>query len=319
MPVRFTSPGLAGRTASTLKPRQWQIDVAYRHLYANEWFVGTQVKESAAPFGQPLYLNIHSLDLGVEYGVTKQLSMVLTLPFSYGSQSRYYPDQQRHEVSGSGLGDMSLVANYWLLDPFKPAKGNVAVGVGVKMPTGSNTLSQAVSLANGTVVQPPMDQSVQLSDGGWGVIVQGQAYRQVYRRLSAYTYGWYLISPEDRTGVPSPIKGETLSVPDVYSFRVGASYAISAKRGFSTTFGTRIDGIPVYDLIGESNGFRRPGYTVYLEPGIAFGRGPSSFTLSVPLRVHQNFKRGPVDIQNNFAGGGDLANALVLMGYSVRF
>jgi len=319
MPVRFTSPGLAGKTASSLKPRQWQIDVAYRHLYADEWFVGTEVKESAAPFGQPLYLNINSIDLGIEYGVTNQLSLVLTLPFSHGSQSRYYPDQQRHRVSGSGLGDMSLVANYWLVNPFKPARGNCAVGVGVKMPTGSNTLSQEVALASGTVVQPPMDQSVQLGDGGWGVILQVQAYRQLYRKLSAYSYGWYLISPEDKTGVPSPIKGVTLSIPDVYSFRAGTSYAISLKHGFSGTFGARIDGIPTYDLIGSSNGFRRPGYTLYLEPGVTFGRGSSTFTLTVPFRVHQNFKRGPVDVQNDFAGGGDLANSLVLMGYSVRF
>src|SRR5213075_2997719 len=41
MPVRFTSPGLAGQTSTQLKKHQWQVDVAYRHLYADKWFVGT--------------------------------------------------------------------------------------------------------------------------------------------------------------------------------------------------------------------------------------------------------------------------------------
>jgi hypothetical protein len=32
------------------------------HLGADQWFVGSQVRESAAPFGQPLFLNIYSVD-----------------------------------------------------------------------------------------------------------------------------------------------------------------------------------------------------------------------------------------------------------------
>jgi hypothetical protein len=319
MPVRFTSPGLAGQTSSLLKKHQWQVDVAYRHLYADKWFVGTDVREDAAPFGHPLYLNIHSVDLGVEYGVTNKLSMVLTLPFSYGTHSRYYQDLQRHEVSSSGLGDISVVGNYWLRDPGKASVGNVAFGLGVKTPSGPNTVRRQVFLTNGQVLNPPVDQSIQLGDGGWGVIGQAQAFRQIYRRLSGYTYEWYLLSPKEMTNVPSPIKALRLSVPDVYSVRVGASYLVLPKRGLSLSFGSRVDGIRVKDLVGGHDGFRRPGYTLYMEPGVAIGRGLTTFTLSVPFRVHQDFKRGPEDAEYNFAGGGDLANTLVLAGYSVRF
>ena len=49
------------------------------------------------------------------------------------------------------------------------------------------------------------------------------------------------------------------------------------------------------------------------------GRGLSTLALSVPCRVHQDFKRAPVDVEHNFPGGGDLANTLVLAGHSVRF
>ena len=319
MPVRFTSPGLAGQTSTQLKKHQWQVDVAYRHLYADKWFVGTELREDAAPFHHPLYLNIHSVDLGVEYGVTNKLSLVLTLPFSYGTHSRFYQDQQRHEVSSSGLGDISVAGNYWLRDPGKASVGNVAFGLGVKTPTGSNTVRRQVFLANGQVPDPPVDQSIQLGDGGWGVIAQAQAFRQIYHRWFGYTYEWYLLSPKEMTNVPSPIAGVNLSVPDVYSARVGASYMVAPKQGFSLSFGTRVDGIRERDLVGGNDGFRRPGYTLYLEPGLAMGRGLSTFTLSVPFRVHQDFKRGPVDVEHNFPGGGDLANTLVLAGYSVRF
>jgi hypothetical protein len=62
--------------------------------------------------------------------------------------------------------------------------------------------------------------------------------------------------------VPSPLAGVPLSVPDVYSIRPGFTYEVAPKRGLSASLGTRIDGIPVHDIIGESKGFRRPGYSL---------------------------------------------------------
>src|SRR3954463_13341071 len=105
MPVRFTSPGLGGQRQSFLASGEWQIGAAYRHLGADQWFVGTAVNELAAPFGKPLYLDINSLDLSVAYGVSRRISVALTLPFSYGTHSRLYADSVRHKVSGLGLGD----------------------------------------------------------------------------------------------------------------------------------------------------------------------------------------------------------------------
>ena len=296
MPVRFTAPGLAGKTTSQLKKHEWQLDVSFRRLYADQWFVGTEVREDKAPFGHPLYLDIYSADLGIEYGATDKLSLVLTLPFSYGTHSRFYSqDNQRHEVSASGLGDVSVIANYWLLNPGKPSVGNVAFGLGVKTPTGSNTVRRQVVFDNGQMIRPPVDQSIQLGDGGWGMIAQVQGYRQIYRNLSGYGYGWYLLSPKDQTEVPSPLSGVTLSVPDVYSVRAGAAYTIAPRQGLSASFGARIDGIPIKDFAGGSDGFRRPGYTVYLEPGFTEGRGRSTFTMSLPFRVHQDFQRSEIE------------------------
>ena len=110
-----------------------------------------------------------------------------------------------------------------------------------------------------------------------------------------------------------------LSVPDVYSFRPGVTYALQPKRGLTASLGTRIDGIPVRDIVGGNGGFRRPGYSFYLDPGLAVARGRGTFTFNVPLRLHQNFERSLVDVQNGATGGGDLARYLVLIGYSLRF
>ena len=133
MPVRFTTPSLGGQgelQMTDLAAHGWSIAVGYRHLHADQLFVGTLL----VPTTQPLIINLHSVDVTASYAVTDRFSVSLTVPFVSGTQSRFYADSARHVVSAFGLGDVSLVGNAWLLDPRKHA-GNIALGVGVKAAT----------------------------------------------------------------------------------------------------------------------------------------------------------------------------------------
>ena len=310
---------MSGGYGGPLRPHGWELDLAYRHLGADQWFVGTAVRESAAPFGQPLFLNINSVDVSASYAVTDRVNLTLTLPFSHGTHSRFYADGSRHTVSAAGLGDVSLTGSVWLRDPACHPDGNFSVGAGLKTPSGDNGVVDDFFLANGSVIQSPVDQSIQLGDGGLGIILQAQGFQRLRSRTSAYFYGWYLVTPRERTAVGSPLPGVPLSVPDVYSIRPGVTYALEPKRGLSVSLGTRIDGIPKRDLVGGNGGFRRPGYSLYLDPGLIISRGRATWTVNVPLRIHQNFERSLADIQLGATGGGDLARYLVLFGYSLRF
>jgi hypothetical protein len=326
MPVRFTSPGLGGQDESYLRAHQWRVGVAYRRLSADKWYVGSEVREDKAPFGQPLVLNINSLDFSAEYGLSHRFSLALTLPFSSGTQSRFYADLRRHEVSSVGLGDVNLIGTYWVGDPLTHGTGNLAVGLGVKTPTGRNHVEDDFFLADSSVVQRPVDQSVQRGDGGWGVIVQLQGFQRLLPGFYGYFLGSYLLSPRENTDVPSPVPGSPLSVPDVYSGRLGVAYSLWPSGGLSASLGGRIDGIPYSDLVtipihgvgGGPPGFRRPGYTVYLDPGLALTRGNTTFTLSVPIALQQSFEPSAADIATGRKGGGDLANYLVFGGINWR-
>jgi hypothetical protein len=319
MPVRFNSPSLGEGSRPQLKAHQWQIDLSYRYLPADQWYVGSDVQESSAPFGKPLFLNINSLNISVDYGVTDRFSVTFALPFSHGTHSRFYADKKRHEVSAAGLGDMSFGGTVWLWNPAKHLNSNISLGLGVKTASGDNAVTDNFFLGNGSAIQFPVDQAIQLGDGGWGIIFQTQAYRKLFERASGYVYAWYLMTPKEKTNVPSPIGGVPLSVPDVYSTRLGMAYALWPARGLSASIGIRIDGIPIRDLAGGNDGFRRPGYSLYLDPGVSFVHGRSTFTMNIPVLVHQDFKRSIVDVQLNKAGGGDLARYLMLAEYSVRF
>jgi hypothetical protein len=319
MPVRFDLPRVGGSTRPQLMAHEWQIDFAYRHLSADQWYVGARVNESAAPFGHTLYVNINSLAVTANYGITDRLSTSMTFPFSYGAHSRFYQDNARHEVAANGFGDLSVATTYWLWDPKRPARGNLSIGLGTKSSSGDKAASDNWYFANGTVGKRPVDQSIQLGDGGWGILLQTQMYRHVYKSLYAFGQGWYLLTPKNTTKIISPYPGVPLSVPDIYSIRTGGAFTVSSVRGLSANLGMRIDGIPVSDLVGGSDGFRRPGYSLYIDPGVTYIHGRHTFTFNIPVMVHQDFMKSHIDDQLNRLGGGDLAKYLLIAQYSVRF
>ena len=68
-------------------------------------------------------------------------------------------------------------------------------------------------------------------------------------------------------------------------FRLGANVAVNDLQ-FSG--GVRIEGLPADDLLGGSNGFRRPGYVISLEPVVAYKVKETQFYLSVPVAMVRN-------------------------------
>ena len=312
-----------GESQSTdLRAHEWQVAIDYRYLHAEDFFFGTQQSTPPAAFlGQPIFINIHSANVNLTYAATDRISLRLTVPVSQGSQSRFYPDTARHIVRAGGIGDIGVVGTLWLLNARTHTNGNLALGVGVKMPTGSDRVTRAFFLANGTSVPSAADQSVELGDGGWGVILQGQGFKKIARRAFAYFTGSYLVSPRDQTDVlRQPGSTVHYSVSDVYTGRLGVSYGLSPEGGVSVGIGGRIDGIPYHDLIGANDGFRRPGYVVFIDPGLALERGRNTFTVSTPVRVAQRLAtQQTTQSSGGTIGAGDLAAVLFFIGVARRF
>jgi len=321
MPVRFTSPSLGGQANPELRPHQWQVGVAFRRLTADNWFIGSILRADKSPFGQPVYLSIQSVDVTATYAMTKRANLTVTVPFVHATQSRFYADGARHVVSSTGISDANASVNIWLHQPDAHLRGNVALGAGVKTPAGNNAVTDSFYTKAGTT-SFAVDQSIQLGDGGWGVILQAQGFREIGAHWSGYGSAWYLVSPRRTTDVRMPNGDGTpssvsISVPDVYSGRGGIVYAVWPSKGVSVNAGVRVDGIPLRDLIGGGdNGFRRPGFTTFVDLGVAVTGAKNAVTFSVPVRVYQNFKP---DLTPGHPVGGDLAKYLLYMNYTRRF
>jgi hypothetical protein len=321
MPVRFTTPSLGGQSGQEVRPHEWQAGVAFRKLSADKWFVGREIRDDKAPFGKPLSLDISSMDFTFRYGVTRRASVGLTLPFSRGVQTRFYADGQSHTVTAQGLGDVSLMGTMWFADPINVPRRNVALGAGIKAPTGNNHAADDFFTSTG-ITRAVVDQSIQLGDGGLGIIVQSQGFQQLGERAFVFAAGSYLVSPKGKTDVQfvksdGTGSGMFLSVPDVYYAKAGVAYALWPARQLSASFGARVDGIPIRDVVGGGDdGFRRPGYSLFADPGFSIAVGAGTLTLNAPVRVGQNFKP---DLTAGHPVGGDLADFLLFATYTVRF
>jgi hypothetical protein len=321
MPLRFTSPNFGGQQSPYFQAREWQIGIAVRRVATNRFYVGTQEDPTKAPGGQPLYLRLNSADVSFTYATSERLSVTLVVPMSHSTGSSVYPDLQRHQVSSTGIGDINVTGNLWLGTPAVHLKGNVLVGFGIKAPTGHNDVLGNTYDAQGNVSEVTLTQALQLGDGGWAVPLQIQAFRQILPRGSVYFSSFYSVSLTQHTDVLFTPENRLWAAPDVYSLRTGFSYGIKAEPSVSISLGGRMDGTMVSDLVGgRTDYYRKPGYTMYVDPGIALQSGPMQFTLNVPVRVRHNYMSMLINNAQTVRGGaGGVNDYVIYAGFSRRF
>jgi len=326
VPSRFTSPSLGalggGGGDIYLSAGTWQVGFAYRDFHSNQLIVGHRVRNDLALGGIPSFVHVQSVNVSLVYGVTDRLSVTVNAPVSRGSLQLTYSDLQRHDNTSSGLGEMSVSANYWLrqAQALQPG-GNVAIGFGVKAPTGRNDVGGTFWKADGTSVPFPVAPAIELGDGGLGFVLSTKGFRPVMERSYAYAGGSYTFNPRKTTSVVrAPGSPVHWAAPDTWDANAGVSTLVSSALGLSANLGALAYGTPRRDVIGgRDDGQRLPATVAYVSPGIGITRGAHTITLSVPVRAYMNFRRSYFDVSAGLPGGGGLARHLILSSYTVRF
>ena len=221
----------------------------------------------------------------------------------------------------------------WLIDPARQRSWNVQAGLGLKLPTGDYRYQDYFHRNDTLRVLGPVDQSIQLGDGGTGFTFELNGYYTFSSRISAYANFFYLLNPREQNGVSTARGGlptaaqisygsHVMSVPDQYMVRGGMNYQVN---NFTLSAGLRRECIPVYDLIGGSNGFRRPGYVVSIEPGLTWQTKRITWYGFMPVAVERNRTQSvPDKIRTQKTGvyaHGDAAFAdyAINLGMALRF
>tara|TARA_R110002167_G_scaffold168534_1_gene366314 strand:+ start:3533 stop:4678 length:1146 start_codon:yes stop_codon:yes gene_type:complete len=310
-----------------------QLGINYRYFKSFRHFRGTEEEPDRITSNTEVVNNSHSTDFFLTYGITERLYSSITLPTVFNSRSSLYEHgrEERNTTFSRGLGDIRLGAGYWLFDLENHKNGNLAIGLGVKLPTGNYNASD-IFYNVGPNDEPqtrPVDQSIQPGDGGFGFTMDFQLYQKIANGLFSYASGFYLLNPRETNGIRtfretlSPLleNEAIMAVPDQYSIRTGISYSISQT--ISSSIGARFDCVPVRDLIGGNNGFRRPGSVLSIDPGVGYNKSNFSFNLNIPFAVRRERPQSITDIQTENSTGssrhGDAAFADYVINFGVSY
>jgi hypothetical protein len=138
-----------------------------------------------------------------------------------------------------------------------------------------------------------------------------------------------LFNPREQNGVATfrtNVHEAIMSVPDQYMARIGVNYDFSGRlKGPSASAGARIEAIPVRDIIGGSEGFRRPGYIISAEPGLTYSARKVTYYAAVPVALVRNRTQSIPDKETTAETGiykqGDAAFAdyVINVGMNIQF
>lgn len=321
----------SGGSCSKMHPetsKGWTISSSYRYFRSFRHFVGEEEQKQRLEQHTEVINWAHSLNLEVSRQFNSRWSMALYVPILANNRSSLYEhggnsqgQAGRHTTSSFGMGDIRIAAYRWLLDPVRHMKMNVQAGFGLKLPTGDYRVQDFFIKSNGTKILGPVDQSIQLGDGGTGFTAEINAFYNISKKFSLYGNFFYLSNPREQNGV-STARGETpsttavaygtstMSVPDQLMFRLGGNFT---WHHMTVSAGIRNECLPSKDLLGGSSGFRRPGYVLSMEPGISYEFKKMSAFATVPFALKRNRTQSQADKARTVATGvyahGDAAFA----------
>ena len=332
MASRLDAPVLGAFDELNQQDQKWQVSVSWRYQHSDRHFVGTEEQTHRTAEGSEVINDINLAEIGIRYNFNPQTSVSVGIPYLMATRSHPIRDDDRNVVDRSvlnsrGLSDITIVGHRLLWDPTVPHRGNLSLGFGIKLPTGADNVTDTRErLVDGERVLSveTVDQSVQPGDGGFGWVIDASGYRLLggSGALAAYASGAYLINPDGTNGVHTyrSAPGEDImSVADQYVARAGLTLGPQSWKGFSAGLGGRIEGVPVHDLFGSSEGFRRPGYALSLEPSVNWVHGPHTVSLAVPIALQRNRQRSVPDLHNGRHGDAAFADWVLLASYSKRF
>jgi len=330
---RIDAPVLGAFDELTATDQKWRFSLSYRYQRSDRHFRGVHEEANRQAEHSEVINTLNLVEVGISYQFNPRDSLSVSVPFLMATRSHPIRDANRDTVGRSvlnsrGLSDVTIVARRLMWDPANRPKGNLSLGLGIKLPTGAdNVLDTRERLGDdGEPVFSieTVDQSVQPGDGGFGFIVDMSGYRQFGSSgtWAGYASGAYLFNPESTNGVHtfrSRPGEQIMSIADQYVFRTGILASPASWKGVAVGLGARWEGVAVHDAFGSSEGFRRPGYAISAEPSVTWSHGPHSLSLAVPIAVQRNRQRSVPDLANGTHGDAAFADYVVLAGYWRRF
>jgi hypothetical protein len=299
------------------------VTVEYRVYNSYKHYIGTVYQAQRQANHNAIVNHVNLFELDLNYRLTPRNSFIASIPAMTATRHGQASPLNVYRVGG--LGDVTLGGETWVWRPPTESHGNINFSYQLKLPTGINDAKGTKTYANGSKIVQPFDESIQPGDGTWGFSLATEAYRELIWKTSGYFTGSWLFSPQDTTGVKTyraaPGEG-VISATDQYLWRGGFSRPVTevrSLRGLAFSIGGRMEGVPVRDAFGSSNGFRRPGYVISIEPGMTYARGRYMVNVSGPWAIERNRKTSVTDYANHTHGDAAFSDYTVIASLTRSF
>lgn len=277
---------------------KWQLSLNNRYFKSFRHYVGTEEQKQRQDLGTEVINHQYSTDIAVTRSINERWSLMLDMPLLSNARSSLYEhgNKGRYSTHSIGLGDMRFAVYRWFANPATAHKANLQAGLGIKFPTGSYNYQDYFQLTDSTKRLGAVDQSIQLGDGGTGLTLELNGFFNIKPSLGIYGNFYYLSNPREQNGVSTARGGtpstsavasgsDVMSVPDQYMIRAGFNYMV---KHLTVSAGLREECIPSEDIIGGSNGFRRPGKILTAEPGVTYNFSKFNLYAYVPIAIKRD-------------------------------
>jgi hypothetical protein len=302
-------------TDNAFSNSDWQLNINTRYFKAFRDF--KEKVDQKTPKQNEAVVKSFSMDFAISKFLRNGWSLNLSIPVAGNSREASGehggPNTKRYTTNSFGIGDIRFTAYKWLLKPTVSQRGNIQLGLGLKLPTGDYKYQDYFYRNDSTKVLSAVNPSIQLGDGGTGIITELNMFYilNAARTFSLYGNFYYMANPREQNGtaitngrVPprldSLANNIILSVADQFSIRVGAYYNL---KNWSFSAGIRNEGTPVEDIIGGSEGVRRAGHNLSVEPGILYKMKKVSIYAYIPFIIDRSIKQNlPDKFKTNYTG-----------------
>ena len=290
-------------TDNAFSSSDWQLNINNRYFKSYRDFRGTV--DQKTPKQNEAVVKSFTTDFSIGRLLRNGWSLYLSLPVAANSRTASAEhggmNTTRRTTNSFGIGDIRFTVYKWILQPTAKQRGNIQLGLGLKLPTGDYKYQDYYYRNDSTKVLSAVNPSIQLGDGGTGIITEINIFYvlNMARTISLYGNFYYMANPREQNGtafttgripqrIDSLANNIILSVADQYSMRAGVNYSL---KNWAFSLGIRNEGSPVEDLLGGSEGVRRAGHNLSVEPGIIYKMRNLSLYTYVPVIVGRETKQ----------------------------
>ena len=267
---------------------QIRFDLSYEYIDQDAPYAGHDasdgIQTAAFPDGdletvhRELATVSQRISLRSSVGVSDRLTLDLLVPFIHREHDHFEFEDDAAlpgSFNFSSIGDATMVGRYAVLAPVNPTLPTLAIGAGVKAPTGATDETGVVVKEDGEIAVEAAERSIQPGSGSWDPMV-GVYYLQRFGSMTGFANATIRLPSADQG---YEFGNETL-------VNLGGSLPLSARwealAQVNMRFVGRDDSTEEFELFDQNTG----GHSIFLSPGLrlTLGRQLAAYTfVQIPL------------------------------------